>query len=465
MRAPLCASHGGGVAGDIVRGHLTRMRGLHHSDGVLALDTHAGGTTAVAGSESASRRSVRTMRVLLCSCLSLGAVACSANGAVRRGFEGALGGPEAGTSNEPDARVGATPGVAMDAAPPPPDPGALHAGVAAAGLQIAGEAGAAACGGDMDASTLEAGPTDASGDGGLQLLTWGETATDSIAIDSLNVYWTTSDEVLGMPLAGGAPIVLANGQELPHGLAVDATSVYWANTDGSVMKAPVGGGAWALLATGSSYEVPVVGIRNLAVDSESVYWANPASGQVLKVSIDGGTVVTLSSGERSPGALAIDGTSVYYTTLSDGDVKVIPIAGGSPVTIASGQKMPAAIAVDSESVYWTNFSGSDVMKASLGGGNPQILASGKGIPRDLAVDARGVYWLQSFVNDDQVMYLPLGGGTPTVLSSTTPGNLNEVGIALGCRNVYVTASSLGSVDPGNPALDVPSVGGVLEIAR
>jgi hypothetical protein len=410
---------------------------------------------------------VRTTRVLLRSCLWLGALACGANGAVRRGFEGALDGADASTSDEPDARVVATPGAVPTATPLPPDPGALHAGAAAAGLQIAGDAGAAACagGGEMDASTLEAGPTDASADGGPETFTWGETETDSIAVDSINVYWTTSSEVLGMPLSGGAPVVLANGQELPHGLAVDATSVYWANTDGSVMKAPIGGGAWTLLATGSSYEIPVVGIRNLAVDSTSVYWANPASGEVLKVSTDGGNVVTLASGEKSPGALAIDGTSVYYTTLADGDVKVVPIAGGSPVTIASGQKMPAAIALDGESLYWANLYGGDIMKASHGGGNPQVLAAEKGIPGDLAVDARGVYWLQSLVNDDRVMYLPPGGGTPAVLSSTTPGNLNEVGIALGCRNVYVTASSLGSVDPGNPALDVPSVGGVLEIPR
>ena len=208
--------------------------------------------------------------------------------------------------------------------------------------------------------------------------------------------------------------------------------MYWANTDGSVMKAPVGGGAWTLLATGSSYEIPVAGIRNLAVDSASVYWANPASGEVLKVSIDGGNVVTLASGEKSPGARHRRVPAFTTRRSRTAMWKVVPIAGGPPVTIASGQKMPAAIALDKESLYWANLYGGDIMKASHGGGNPQVLATEKGIPGDLAVDATGVYWLQTFVNDDRVMYLPLDGGTPAA-PSTAPGNLNEAGIALRLR--------------------------------
>jgi hypothetical protein len=50
----------------------------------------------------------------------------------------------------------------------------------------------------------------------------------SIAVDALNVYYTSSGGlVVEVPLAGGAPLVIASGGNYPTGLSQDATSVYW----------------------------------------------------------------------------------------------------------------------------------------------------------------------------------------------------------------------------------------------
>src|SRR5215468_9216190 len=46
------------------------------------------------------------------------------------------------------------------------------------------------------------------------------------------------------------PVAIARGQNSPNGLAVDAINVYWTTSDGNVMKAPRTGGHATILASG-----------------------------------------------------------------------------------------------------------------------------------------------------------------------------------------------------------------------
>jgi hypothetical protein len=337
---------------------------------------------------------------------------------------------------------------------------AAHAGIAPAGLRApgdAGAAGAARCTGG-DAGAAGAGIYASVDGGSLDVLTTGQPGSTSIAVDGTNVYWTTSDSVVGLPLAGGPPVVLATKQLEPHGLAVDGTSVYWANIDGSVMKAPIEGGAWTLLATGRSYSLYAEG-RSLAVDSTSVYWTNPGLGQVLSVPLAGGRVVVVASGQYLAGPIAVSAGSVYFVT--DTSIMVVPISGGPPATIATGAVVAFvnAIAVDSSSVYWTNRNTGDVMSTTLAGGNPHAVASQyDGAPGDLAVDATGIYWLQRSrsVNEQQLLYVPLAGGPRTTLWSKVPSDLDLRALDLDCTQVYVTGSSLtGATATAGVVLAVP----------
>jgi hypothetical protein len=79
---------------------------------------------------------------------------------------------------------------------------------------------------------------------------------------------------------GGSPPtqVVTAGEALPQGMATDGSYVYWTNYDpnGSVMKAPVGGGTATTLAPAQNKPVFV------AVDSTSVYWTNAGDGTVMK---------------------------------------------------------------------------------------------------------------------------------------------------------------------------------------
>jgi hypothetical protein len=78
-------------------------------------------------------------------------------------------------------------------------------------------------------------------------------------------------------LTGGAPTVLASGQDYPEGIAVDGSSVYWATIDGSIRKTPSNGGSIVDLATGQPDAF------SFAVDSTSVYWALQDSLSIAKM--------------------------------------------------------------------------------------------------------------------------------------------------------------------------------------
>jgi hypothetical protein len=95
--------------------------------------------------------------------------------------------------------------------------------------------------------------------------------------------------VMSVPIAGGAPIPLASGQNSPRGIAVDATSLYWTNEgtgkdgymDGAIVKLPVTGGTTTTLA--SAQHSP----SQITVDATSVYWTNNGTaandGAVMKI--------------------------------------------------------------------------------------------------------------------------------------------------------------------------------------
>jgi len=77
-----------------------------------------------------------------------------------------------------------------------------------------------------------------SGGGAPVMLASGQNGPQHIVADATNVYWTNigsiedTGSVMTVPIAGGTPTPLAAAQKGPLGIAIDATAVYWVTGSG-----------------------------------------------------------------------------------------------------------------------------------------------------------------------------------------------------------------------------------------
>ena len=270
--------------------------------------------------------------------------------------------------------------------------------------------------------------------------------------------------VFSLPVSGGAPTILANftganGADPYGGLTLSGGTLYGATTNGGafgngvVFSLPVGGGAPTVLAIfNNSSGVNPLG--NLTLTGGALYGATGTGGSfgygtVFSVPVGGGTPTVLanfndtdgSNPYRSP---TLVGSILYGATQTGGanslgTVYSLPLSGGTPAlltsfSVASGT-VPVSnlkLSLDGATLYGTAPSGGahlhgTVFSVPVGGGSPTVLTSFTGANGSnpyggltLSADGRTLYGTTQFGGANgygEVFSLPAGGGTPTVLAS------------------------------------------------
>jgi hypothetical protein len=179
-------------------------------------------------------------------------------------------------------------------------------------------------------------------------LVQGETTPFSVATDGTTVFWgdRDADTVWSVPVTGGTPVQLM-GFKHPFALTVDAQSLYVSG----------GGGFVRFNKDGSNPQVLTASMAlGHAVGQAHLYYVDQMTSDVVQLSLDGSTPVTLTTADSrsQTESVAVGGGTVYWDAINEGKIWRLPESGGMPELIASGFSSFASLAADGTSVYFTD---------------------------------------------------------------------------------------------------------------
>ena len=258
----------------------------------------------------------------------------------------------------------------------------------------------------------------------------------AMALSDSTIYLGTPNGVWSVPRTGGTPSHVSGNDEVDS-LAVDSMRVFWAgfcpqspnkgaapdptcSTSTALFAAPLSGGNYSVLAAGAW------ATTGMLVDSSGIYGSDLSTMWVA--SPNGGSPRTLTDPTVSPTAFAIQGDTVYVASFGNpGSVVGIPKAGGANVTLVDNQAHPGSIAADASGVYWSDWgtagSWGALMRANLDGSAVTVLLAGE--PSNaisissLAIDQHDVFWTEQGAG--RVMKISKSGGAPQVIAEGLSG--------------------------------------------
>lgn len=176
----------------------------------------------------------------------------------------------------------------------------------------------------------------------------------------------------------------------------------------NLMKMPLEGGAPTILFKGGEL---IPGADTIAVDESHVYFA---AGGLRKISKDGGEALLLTPAFM-PSEIVLDEENIYWKPFVGEGMPPAPIfaiskKGGEPKTLTDARLSANGLCVDDKFIYWSQTDGIYRAAKTGGGGIEKIYAAPAGeIASDLKADVESFYFLQGTSKRDLYKFSKSGG--------------------------------------------------------
>lgn len=319
------------------------------------------------------------------------------------------------------------------------------------------------------------------GSGSGSLVTGTGPSPSHLVQRSGELFWSEAGEkpINKVPLSVGSAISLAMKVEAPAGIALHGTDVFWLDSQSGISpgactgpgtirklkKSSADGSATVLLGTGS--DCYTNSARDLVVNGTDVYWVTStgAFNYVLqKTPISGGSATTVVTTTAPIVAMAGDAANLYWmeNRFPDayGAIRSMPWGGGPVVTLASGFiSRTDTFAINSDSAFYSvaNFPGTDnLVRVPLAGGSPTRLATLSNTPVRLVADSTELYLLDGAA----ISHMPAAGGSPVLLASAVNSTLDMVIRASDVVWTETTGPAYGGI---GAVKSVPKAGGSVTV--
>jgi hypothetical protein len=230
----------------------------------------------------------------------------------------------------------------------------------------------------------------------------GETVVSGIASDSPPIAVSGDWVVVAdkarlkrLPRGGGTVESVSAGAFRAVSVTTDGAYVYWVEPPlGSARRAPIGGGPAEDIGSSGNSSGPGGPIR---VQGGTLVWS-PRFDVLLSVPAAGGAPRALASGLRFVSDMVMDQTAVYWSEQDSGDILRLSLAGGTPTTVGPGQGASwQGLAQDGTTLYWIGQQ--HLRKAPKASGDYEQLFQFTNemdalLPSSAAVDGQNVYWTE-----------------------------------------------------------------------
>lgn len=289
-------------------------------------------------------------------------------------------------------------------------------------------------------------------------------AVDELRVDGTSVFYKkvvlSTDtfkkaSIEKIPIAGGAPVVLAADLREPSYLVVDDAYVYFArrvcnaSLPCGVFRVAKDGGAVETLAQDPDGGTSLV-VTGMAVDDTYVYFGASGYDSLFRVNKDGSaSIEVVSSGDVGIRGVQVDAQYVYWVDATVGNVKFFRLAknaapGTAPDTLAT--LTGAEVGHTPTNIRAASMTDTEIVWADCGdsAGTANSIVRLSKTQRGATTPVKtGLHYMSSmkvfgsdvFYSDGNLEKLPLAGGTPTMLAgypvnptTVTPIDVDATGV-------------------------------------